>query len=285
MVIKMSFVIEESFVKGKSLTGLCEDGWVATPDYVVVIDGATSKSDFRIDGVTTGRKAMEIISDEVQRLPSGISASEFVNIINERIIRYYKTNHILDLVEQFPETRLTASVAVYCHSRNEVWLIGDCQCKIGECCFKNNKKIDSILSELRSFVLCSALRDGSSIKELQKRDIGREFIYPMLKRQYLWQNNLDDNSEYRYIVLDGFPVDYALIRIIPVGDRSIVLATDGYFDLYGTLQETEQALCHQIETDPLCIGMGCDKNNKSTKGVLPGNCSFDDRTYVRISCF
>ena len=69
------------------------------------------------------------------------------------------------------------------------------------------------------------------------------------------------------------------------GDRSIVLATDGYFDLYGTLQETEQALCHQIETDPLCIGMGCDKNNKSTKGVLPGNCSFDDRTYVRISCF
>ena len=112
MVIKMSFVIEESFVKGKSLTGLCEDGWVATPDYVVVIDGATSKSDYRIDGVTTGRKAMEIISDEVQRLPSGISASEFVNIINERIIRYYKTNHILDLVEQFPETRLTASVAV-----------------------------------------------------------------------------------------------------------------------------------------------------------------------------
>ena len=90
----MSFVIEESFVKGKSLTGLCEDGWVATPDYVVVIDGATSKSDYRIDGVTTGRKAMEIISDEVQRLPSGISASEFVNIINERIIRYYKTNHM-----------------------------------------------------------------------------------------------------------------------------------------------------------------------------------------------
>ena len=59
----MSFVIEESFVKGKSLTGLCEDGWVATPDYVVVIDGATSKSDYRIDGVTTGRKAMEIISE------------------------------------------------------------------------------------------------------------------------------------------------------------------------------------------------------------------------------
>ena len=46
MVIKMSFVIEESFVKGKSLTSLCEDGWVATPDYVVVIDGATSKSVF-----------------------------------------------------------------------------------------------------------------------------------------------------------------------------------------------------------------------------------------------
>lgn len=278
----MSYVIEESFVEGKSLTELCEDGWVSTSDYVVVIDGATSKSDFRIDGVTTGRKAMEIISDEVRRLPSGISASEFVDIINKQIIRYYKTNHILDLTKRFPETRLTASVAVYCHSRNEVWLIGDCQCKVGEYCFKNSKKIDSILSELRSFILFSALRDGFSIKELQKRDIGREFIYPMLKRQYLWQNNLGDNSEYRYIALDGFPVDYALIRIIPVGNRSVVLATDGYFDLYGTLQETEQVLCHQIETDPLCIGIGC---NKSTKGVLSGNCSFDDRTYVRISCF
>ena len=63
MVIKMSFVIEESFVKGKSLTSLCEDGWVATPDYVVVIDGATSKSDLRIGGVTTVRKSMVMISE------------------------------------------------------------------------------------------------------------------------------------------------------------------------------------------------------------------------------
>lgn len=281
----MNFVVKESFVQGKSLTGVCEDGWVESADYVAVVDGATSKSDFKIDECSTGQKAMEIILETISELSPGLSAFEVIRFINESIVRYYKAHRIFDKVTRFPEMRLTASAAIYCHSRNEVWLIGDCLCRIGEICFRNNKKIDSILSETRSFILFSALQKGASIRDLQKNDIGRHFIYPMLKEQSIWQNNSNGNPEYCYAVLDGFPVNHSLIRIIPVDSDSVVLATDGYFDLFGTLQETERALLDYIETDPLCIGMGCNKNNKSTKGLLPGNCSFDDRTYIRICRF
>lgn len=281
----MSFVIEESFIKGKSMTELCEDGWIATQDYVVVVDGATSKSDFRTEGVTTGRKAMEIILEEIPNLPSGLSAPDFIEAINSKIMQYYRSHQLWESVVQSPEMRLTASLAVYCHSRNEVWLLGDCQCRVGACNFKNEKKIDTLLSEMRSFVLSSALQAGISVSELQRDDIGRKFIFPMLRKQYLWQNNIESNSEYCYLALDGFPVDSSLIRIIPVCCRSVVLATDGYFDLFGSLQETENILHDQIDADPLCIGVGYAGKNKTTKGVIPGNCSFDDRTYVRITRF
>jgi glycerophosphoryl diester phosphodiesterase len=43
------------------------------------------------------------------------------------------------------------------------------------------------------------------------------------------------------------------------------------------LAETERVLAQTIETDPLCY-----KIYKSTKGVVEGNISFDDRTYLRI---
>lgn len=278
----MDFVIKESFIQGKSSIDACEDGRIVTADYVAVVDGATSKSNFEIEGSTPGRKAMEIILEEISKLSPGLSVFDAITFINEGIIRYYKMHHILDEVSRFPEMRLTASAAVYCHSRNEVWLIGDCQCRIGEICFQNNKKVDRVLSEMRALVLYSALQKGFSIKSLRKNDIGRHFIYPMLKQQYVWQNNLNSHSEYCYTVLDGFPVDPSQVHIIPVDSHSVVLATDGYFDLFGTLRETECVLLNQIENDPLCIGMGYNNVNMSTKGVIPGNYSFDDRTYVRI---
>lgn len=281
----MNFIVEESFMQGKSLSDACEDGWIVTEDYVAVVDGATSKSDFRIEDGSTGQKAVEIILDGISELSPGLSVFEVIERINEGIVRYYNSHHIFNQVLRFPEMRLTASAAIYCHSRSEVWLIGDCHCRIGEVCFKNNKTIDLILSEMRALVLSSALQKGSLIMNLQKNDIGREFIYPMLKQQCQWQNNLEVNSEYCYTVLDGFPVNHSQIRIIPVDDRSVVLGTDGYFDLLGTLQETECVLFDQMADDPLFIGIGCNKNNKSTKGVIPGNCSFDDRTYIRICRF
>ena len=59
---------------------------------------------------------------------------------------------------------------------------------------------------------------------------------------------------------------------------SVVLASDGYPRILPTLAASEEALAGLLAADPLCIGPLC-----GTKGVRPGNVSFDDRAYVRLS--
>jgi len=59
--------------------------------------------------------------------------------------------------------------------------------------------------------------------------------------------------------------------------HTLVLATDGYPVLMPNLKDSEQALHQLLLEDPLCIGplLG-------TKGMRPGNKSFDDRTYLKL---
>jgi glycerophosphoryl diester phosphodiesterase len=59
-----------------------------------------------------------------------------------------------------------------------------------------------------------------------------------------------------------------------LGDR-IILASDGYPELFDTLEETERYLFQMLTKDPLCI-----HELRGTKGVRPGNQSFDDRSYI-----
>lgn len=276
----MNFEIVESFIQGKSWVQECEDGWIATSHYVAVVDGATAKNEFQIDGRTIGSIATEIILEAITALSPELSVFEAIDRINKEMIRFYNSRQILDKVTRFPDMRCTASAAIYNHYWREVWLIGDCQCRIGECVFKNEKEIDRVLSEMRSLLLYDALERGILVADLQNQDIGRGFIQPMLKRQSIWQNNLRGNTEYCYSVLDGFSVYEPGVAVIQVDEPSVILGTDGYFELYGTLLETENALHYQIKTDPLCIG-----TYKTTKGVVLGNYSFDDRTYVRIRRF
>ncbi len=80
--------------------------------------------------------------------------------------------------------------------------------------------------------------------------------------------------------LDGFPVPDEGIVIYPVPPTtvSIVLATDGYPVLKRTLEDSESALRDVLAQDPLMCRL-----YKSTKGILQGNVSFDDRAYVKFS--
>jgi glycerophosphoryl diester phosphodiesterase len=57
----------------------------------------------------------------------------------------------------------------------------------------------------------------------------------------------------------------------------VILASDGYPELFDTLQETEEHLQKIIQEDPLCY-----KLQSLTKAVYPGQCSYDDRSYIRF---
>ena len=64
---------------------------------------------------------------------------------------------------------------------------------------------------------------------------------------------------------------------IPSSSSEIVLASDGYPFLKPTLAASEAALAEQIANDPQNI-----HSFIATKGIVEGNKSFDDRTYIRF---
>lgn len=273
----MSFKVEEIFIEGKKgLSSECEDRIVITDHFVSIIDGATSKSDLLFDGKTTGRMAGELIESVIKSSDTGISFDDFVEAVNNTFQDFYQSNNLLEQVLKNPVDRLNASMVIYNAGLGEIWLIGDCQAIVNGQWLENNKKIDTTLAELRSLILELAFNEGSSIEELLKNDVGREYIYPLLKKQSKFQNS-DIESDFSYGVVDGFPIDPRGIKKVKVREPEISLGSDGYPRLFPTLEESERHLWDILETDPLCF-----RKFKSTKGLQQGLLSFDDRAYVRL---
>lgn len=273
------FTIKECFLKGKHSPETNEDGIIVTPDFVAVIDGATTKSDFSLDGKLSGRLAMELVLKAIQDFPTDIDATQAVGRITDYIYSFYKEHGLLEGLREQPGKRFTANGVIYSVARNEVWQVGDCQCIIGDLYSSNEKEIDAIMSNARAAFNEMVLAGGATLQDLEVHDPGRDFIYPFLQRQAVLQNNPNPEQPYAFPVFDGFPINMKQVNIFPVGDvKEIVLSSDGYPKLFSSLQESEAHLANILEKDPLCMRL-----YKSTKGVKPDNCSFDDRSYIRIS--
>lgn len=271
--------IIERFQEGKRTTDTNEDGIVTTDDFAAVIDGSTSKGHTLWDGKTTGRTAMELLADSIARLPEESTAFTALECLTDHIRRFYAQHGVCEEMKRNPENRLTASAVIYSRFRHEVWMFGDCSCRFNGKTHTHPKRTDSILSDVRADILAFLIRKGHSIESLQEKDLAREWIFPYLKDQCAFQN-ATDAGPYGYAVLDGFTVQPDAIRMIPVpvDTKELILASDGYPYVEDTLEASERRLSELLERDPLCY-----REFKSTKGLIKGNVSFDDRSYLRLS--
>lgn len=268
-------IIERFMVAKKS--GECEDEIVVTDDFVAVIDGLTSKSNFQLDQMTTGQLAAKLVKKTIEQYPRHITRQQAIEKLTEVIYNFYVD---IDMVDQAFETtteRLSVCVIIFSAYHQEIWMIGDCQCLLDHKHYENPKKVDTITAEARSLFVASELKNGKTINDLMENDLSREYILPLIKRGAAYQNCHTDD-QYSYAVIDGFRVDERDIKIIKTTNvKEIVLASDGYPMIFPTLSETENYLKQVLEDDPLCY-----KIFKSTKGLLKGNVSFDDRSYIRF---
>ena len=273
----MAYEIIEQCSIGKKDETLNEDGWIATPYYVAVIDGSTSKGTLNYGEKQSGRIAMEIIREGIKNLRPNCTIRDAANELSAKIDAYYLSHNIVKEVQDHPENRLTASVAIYSVERREVWQIGDCPCMIDHLTYENPKYWELPLAQARALYIEKELADGKTIHELQKKDTGRDYILPLLRFSMIYQNNEEQNT-YGYGVLDGFPIaNRFLRRISAAGAHQIILSTDGYPKLFPTLNRSEQYYKEIIEEDPLCI-----RRHKMTKGRMMETHGFDDRTYIRL---
>lgn len=271
----------ESKIEGKKSPESCEDGLVVTADFIAVIDGSTSKTPHHLSpDMKNGRYAMVLISEYIQHeLKPESTVEDFCEGVTSYIYnKVYRQQGIEEQMQAHPEERLTASAILYSKAKNEVWMVGDCQAIIGGKLYENNKPFEEIVARRR----VELIRQGFTPQEARKT------IEPLLIQAML------EGQNKTYTVIDGFPIYQKGVKVVslnapqknvetdvadslPLPTKEIVLASDGYPFLKPTLAESEEALAHLLAYDPQCT-----HEFIATKGIVEGNKSFDDRTYIRF---
>lgn len=287
--------IIESSIIGKKSQEACEDGMVVTDDFIAVIDGSTSKTPKHLNpDMKNGRYAMMLISEYIQEeLKADASVDEFCQGVTAYIYnKVYEKLGVEERLKKHPEERLTASAILYSRIRNEVWMVGDCQAIIDGKLYENGKPYEEKIARKRVELIAQGLSPAEARKQIE----------PLLIKAMLSGQNLT------YTVIDGFPIYREGVKVVSVSDScsvqdsvpasdsvpcsdsvsasgtipssssEIVLASDGYPFLKPTLAASEAALAEQIANDPQNI-----HSFIATKGIVEGNKSFDDRTYIRFS--
>lgn len=286
--------IIESSIIGKKSPEACEDGMVVTDDFIAVIDGSTSKTPKHLNpDMKNGRYAMMLISEYIrEELKADASVDDFCQGVTAYIYnKVYEKLGVEERLKEHPEERLTASAILYSRTRNEVWMVGDCQAIIDGKLYENGKSYEQEIARKR----VELIEQGLSPAEARKQ------IEPLLIKAMLSGQNQT------YTVIDGFPIYREGVKVvsvsasssvqdsvpasdsvpcsdsasasgtIPSSSSEIVLASDGYPFLKPTLAASEAALAEQIANDPQNI-----RSFIATKGIVEGNKSFDDRTYIRF---
>ena len=287
--------IIESSIIGKKSQEACEDGMVITDDFIAVIDGSTSKTPKHLNpDMKNGRYAMMLISEYIrEELKADASVDDFCQGVTAYIYnKVYEKLGVEERLKEHPEERLTASAILYSRTRNEVWMVGDCQAIIDGKLYENGKPYEQEIARKRVELIELGLSPAEARKQIE----------PLLIEAMLSGQNQT------YTVIDGFPIYREGVKVVSVSDScsvqdsvsasdsvpcsdsvsasgtisvsssEIVLASDGYPLLEPTLAASEAALAEQIANDPQNI-----HSFIATKGIVEGNKSFDDRTYIRFS--
>ena len=225
---------------------------------------------------------MKLVSNYIRRMPKNTTCEAFLRGVTAYVRKHYKKSMLQRLAEH-PEDRLTSSVVVFSRLCREIWMIGDCQCLVSPLnsqfsilnsqFIDNPKPYEAELAAMRAKEVERLLNEGHTADDLCRNDIARPVIIPRMIETMRNQN-------ITYSVVDGFPIDRQHVRTITLDFQpyEIVLASDGYPFLHPTLEESEAALQHQRQHDPLNIG----PHFQATKAFHPDFNSFDDRTYIRF---
>ena len=269
----------EQFSIPKSPALPSEDAVVVTPWHASVIDGATSKLTAPVYGhESPGSLSVRLLTEALKTLPSQATAVEAAQHLTQAVTRYYNKTNMEAEVLRDPTLKITASVIIFSLYRHEIWFYGDCQCRMENQNYTNFKLVDQITTLIRTDILKFYVTKKHSINELRQNDLGRTFIMDLLREEQAFQN-ADLDNPFSFPVIDGTSLHPEQIRILKCPlHGEIILASDGYPQLFNTLQDTEDNLQNLNQKDPLCYTF-----NPQTKGVVAGNNSYDDRTYLSFS--
>lgn len=282
----------ERFLKSKS--GSADGGGdriVAGSRYIGVVDAATDKSGLKWslnNREVSGEYALaEVLSRALN------TSSDDIEVVLERVQRE------MSILAESLGVNLTegaasplASFVLLDITRGDLVVLGDCAYGFvnGDQvnATYNSKRVDELASETRALAYLAWTASGGASNK--NEDPGRAAILDDL-REATRLANADmnsfrpdeklyghDMSSLVYPVFDII-IPRAVSRVqIPTNINEVILASDGYPRIFKSLEETENYLKRSLQEDPLRIG-----EHPSTKGLVAGQESFDDRAYIRVS--
>ena len=271
------FAVTAAFQHGKHPDpSRCEDAWADGDDFTVVVDGSTDKTGLRFDGRTGGWVVAQLVADVVSGARSGTSGVDLVEAINaeyaHRLGRYLR---------DVPDHLRPSGVFVALDKKqHRIVRVGDAQYLAGQDARDSEPRdVDRVAADARAALLHLLLAGGASVSELAADDPGRAMVMPLLLARAHARNTVDVGPALRHGVIDGRPVPEVLVEDVTLGAAcaTVVLATDGYPRLFGSLEQCEAYLAEDLAADPLRIG-----RHPGTKAHDPANASYDDRTWVRL---
>ena len=245
-----------------------EDGIYFKEPFAAVIDGATSKDGKTYGNLSGGRFAAKCIMAALDRISPEAEPIDLIQEINTALRVEIENNNY--------EYGPSAVIVLYNDLRKELISYGDAPYSINGKKYAFKIESDLIASQRRAEIINQLLNSGASVEEIQKNDRGREAITDFLRDAVKRCANVD--APHGYPVISGKNIVKSFVKIHKIRAGSeIILASDGYPELFGCFSEAEAYLKEAIKKDVLCI-----KELKGTKGVAFGNVSFDDRTYLRF---
>lgn len=269
--------IIEQFTQGKTGDEAKNEDCIAvTNDFIAVFDGVTSRAAFTLGGTSTGVFASRTLAKAIKKLSADIDGPAAVASLNKTLkdaseAAAKKEGQVFADTWAWPG----AALLVYSRARNEIWRVADSTFVMDG---KANYKFfpqELTVADLRRTFICAKLAKGMTEAQLLDEDISWDLITPIIREFKIFANY---DGPFGYGVLNGSVIPKTHIEIFTVGNtKEIILASDGYLEVFGTLAETESVLKKIVATDPLMY-----KLHPQVKGVRKGHLSFDDRSYIRF---
>ena len=270
--------IIEKFTQSKTGNdSLNEDVIVETTDFVGVLDGATSFTGLKINGMPNGRFASTSVAKIIESLDAQATAHEAIRYISQKFNKVSQAAHQdAGLLLTTPDTYPASALLLYSKARKEVWRLADSPFMADGVVNEYNIPTIGVLTEMRKVVVHAALKSGVSVQALIENDPMTETWKKLIPPLQVFING--SASPYSFGMITGKEVPQELIQIYPVdGVKELVLASDGYMKLFNSLAETEAKHRQILTDDPLLIG-----EYAQIKTIKKGGVSFDDRTYIRL---
>lgn len=269
MVVSSSRVTyEELFTQGKG-PGANLDRYFANSDYIAVLDGCTPKHSDQQGAIHATICLMDALVENIslwdEKAPWSVILKQLELVSSEFAYPY----------------AARASGVIFSRHLMQILVIGDCWVGLDSKFEFFGHDFEDLLVNIRCAFMQKFISEGFSQEYLQKFDPGRKIILSLLAEEEKLANVALEGN-YCFPSINGKPIPLALTKIVQVDSsiRRVVLASDGYPLVSGSLKKTEEYLLLDCERDPLRIGL-----HPGTKAIDIGASTYDDRTYVSFFLF